>query len=135
MDKLDLILQKLDSVEAKVDSLEKRMDSMEKRMDSMEKRMDSMEKRMDSMEKRMDSMEKRIDSMEKRMEEKFLKLDLRMDNEILFGLRVVADGHFDLNRKLNAVMDDHTTKEQMYIRMIHISSELQKIQNHCKHCA
>ena len=128
MDKLDLILQKLDSVEAKVDYLEKRMDSMEKRMDSMEKRMDSIEKRMDSMEKR-------IDSMEKRMEEKFLKLDLRMDNEILFGLRVVADGHFDLNRKLNAVMDDHTTKEQMYIRMIHISSELQKIQNHCKHCA
>ena len=121
MDKLDLILQKLDTIEIKVDSLEKRIDSLEKRMDSMEKRMDSMEKRMDS--------------MEKRMEEKFLKLDLRMDNEILFGLRVVADGHFDLNRKLNAVMDDHTTKEQMYIRMIHISSELQKIQNHCKHCA
>ena len=114
MDKLDLILQKLDTIEIKVDSLEKRIDSLEKRMDSMEKRMDS---------------------MEKRMEEKFLKLDLRMDNEILFGLRVVADGHFDLNRKLNAVMDDHTTKEQMYIRMIHISSELQKIQNHCKHCA
>ena len=128
MDKLDLILQKLDTIEIKVDSLEKRIDSLEKRMDSMEKRMDSMEKRMDSMEKR-------IDSMEKHMEEKFLKLDLRMDNEVLFGLRVVADGHFDLNRKLNAVMDDHTTKEQMYIRMIHISSELQKIQNHCKHCA
>ena len=114
MDKLDLILQKLDTIEIKVDSLEKRIDSLEKRMDSMEKR---------------------IDSMEKHMEEKFLKLDLRMDNEVLFGLRVVADGHFDLNRKLNAVMDDHTTKEQMYIRMIHISSELQKIQNHCKHCA
>ena len=128
MDKLDLILQKLDTIEIKVDSLEKRIDSLEKRMDSMEKRMDSMEKRMDSMEKR-------IDSMEKHMEEKFLKLDLRMDNEVLFGLRVVADGHFDLNRKLNAVMDDHTTKEQLYIRMIHISSELQKIQNHCKHCA
>ena len=128
MDKLDLILQKLDTIEIKVDSLEKRIDSLEKRMDSLEKRMDSMEKRMDSMEKR-------IDSMEKHMEEKFLKLDLRMDNEVLFGLRVVADGHFDLNRKLNAVMDDHTTKEQMYIRMIHISSELQKIQNHCKHCA
>ena len=128
MDKLDLILQKLDTIEIKVDSLEKRIDSLEKRMDSMEKRMDSMEKRMDSMEKR-------IDSMEKHMEENFLKLDFRMDNEIISGLRVVADGHFNLNCKLNAVMDDHTTKEQMYIRMIHISSELQKIQNHCKHCA
>ena len=87
-------------------------------------KLDLILQKLDSVEAKVDSLEKRMDSMEK-----------RMDNEILFGLRVVADGHFDLNRKLNAVMDDHTTKEQMYIRMIHISSELQKIQNHCKHCA
>ena len=91
--------------------------------------------KLDLILQKLDTIEIKVDSLEKRMEEKFLKLDLRMDNEVLFGLRVVADGHFDLNRKLNAVMDDHTTKEQMYIRMIHISSELQKIQNHCKHCA
>ena len=98
-------------------------------------KLDLILQKLDTIEIKVDSLEKRIDSLEKRMEEKFLKLDFRMDNEVLFGLRVVADGHFDLNRKLNAVMDDHTTKEQMYIRMIHISSELQKIQNHCKHCA
>ena len=98
-------------------------------------KLDLILQKLDTIEIKVDSLEKRIDSMEKHIEEKFIKLDLRMDNEVLFGLRVVADGHFDLNRKLNAVMDDHTTKEQMYIRMIHISSELQKIQNHCKHCA
>ena len=98
-------------------------------------KLDLILQKLDTIEIKVDSMEKHIDSLEKHIEEKFLKLDLRMDNEVLFGLRVVADGHFDLNRKLNAVMDDHTTKEQMYIRMIHISSELQKIQNHCKHCA
>ena len=98
-------------------------------------KLDLILQKLDTIEIKVDSLEKRIDSLEKRMEEKFLKLDFRMDNEIISGLRVVADGHFNLNCKLNSVMDDHTTKEQMYIRMIHISSELQKIQNHCKHCA
>lgn len=99
MEKLDLILQKLDS--------------MEHRMDSMEHRMDSMERKMDSMKHRMDSMEHKVDSLETRMNDEFFKLNLRLENEVFFGIKAVADGHADIMRRYKNIIDLESPRYQL----------------------
>ena len=125
MKRLDLILEKLDSVENKVDSLEckvdslehkvdsleLRMDSLEHKVDSLELKMDSLEHKMDSLELRMDSLEHRMDSMEDKMNDEFFRLNLRLENEVFFGIKAVADGHADIMRKYKHLLDDRYDKE------------------------
>ncbi|MBR0305550.1 MAG: hypothetical protein IIX07_01920 [Lachnospiraceae bacterium] len=128
MKRLDLILEKLDSVEKKVDSLECKVDSLECRMDSMEHKMDSLEFRMDSMEHRMDS-------MEDKMNDEFFRLNLRLENEVFFGIKAVADGHADIMRKYKHLLDDRYDKEQILVRLVHHESKIHEIERNCKHCA
>ena len=128
MKRLDLILEKLDSVEKKVDSLECKVDSLELRMDSMEHKMDSLELRMDSMEHRMDS-------MEDKMNDEFFRLNLRLENEVFFGIKAVADGHADIMRKYKHLLDDRYDKEQILVRLVHHESKIHEIERNCKHCA
>lgn len=128
MKRLDLILEKLDSVEKKVDSLECKVDSLECRMDSMEHKMDSLELRMDSMEHRMDS-------MEDKMNDEFFRLNLRLENEVFFGIKAVADGHADIMRKYKHLLDDRYDKEQILVRLVHHESKIHEIERNCKHCA
>ena len=128
MKRLDLILEKLDSVEKKVDSLELKVDSLEHRMDSMEHKMDSLELRMDSMEHRMNS-------MEDKMNDEFFRLNLRLENEVFFGIKAVADGHADIMRKYKHLLDDRYDKEQILVRLVHHESKIHEIERNCKHCA
>ena len=114
MKRLDLILEKLDSVEKKVDSLEHKVDSLELRMDSMEHRMDS---------------------MEDKMNDEFFRLNLRLENEVFFGIKAVADGHADIMRKYKHLLDDRYDKEQILVRLVHHESKIHEIERNCKHCA
>ena len=128
MKRLDLILEKLNSVEQKVDSLEHKVDSLEHKVDSLEHKMDSMEHRMDSMEHRMDSLEDKVN-------DEFFRLNLRLENEVFFGIKAVADGHADIMRKYKHLLDDRYDKEQILVRLVHHESKIHEIERNCKHCA
>ncbi len=135
LEKLNSVEQKVDSLEHKVDSLEHKVDSLEHKMDSMEHRMDSMEHKMDSMEHRMDSMEHRMDSLEDKVNDEFFRLNLRLENEVFFGIKAVADGHADIMRKYKHLLDDRYDKEQILVRLVHHESKIHEIERNCKHCA
>ena len=133
-EKLDFIIAKVVSIDKKVDALENRMDALETRMDALETRMDALENRMDALENRMDALENRVgtlegkvDSLEKRLSivEVVLADDRRenrltrsiIENEINHNISLIAEGHYDLNRKVDEAI--HTTsdvaaKEEIY---------------------
>ncbi|MBR6614529.1 MAG: hypothetical protein IKK95_00955 [Lachnospiraceae bacterium] len=62
-------------------------------------------------------------------------IKLQLENEVTFGIRAVADGHFDLGRKLDDVIDQRYHKEQLYVRMLHLSTQIDKIKRNCRYCA
>ena len=107
MEKLDLILQKLETMDQKIDRLEHRMDSMEHK----------------------------VISLENRMNDEFFKLNLRMENEVFFGIKAVADGHADIMRKYKNLLDDRYDKEQILVRLIQHESKIHEIERNCVHCA
>ena len=124
MDKLDLILEK-------IESMEQRMGLMEQKMGSMEQKMGSMEQKMGSMEQKMNTMQVDINQMKESIE----KLNVRMDEEVCYGLRIVADGHADLERKINQALLDSKTKEHLHVKMLCIETEVHQIKRNCPLCA
>ena len=128
MEKLDLILQKLETMDQKIDRLDAKVVSLEHRMDRLESRMDSLESRMDSMEHK-------VISLENRMNDEFFKLNIRLENEVFFGIKAVADGHADIMRKYKNLLDDRYDKEQILVRLIQHESKIHEIERNCVHCA
>ena len=135
MEKLDLILQKLETMDRKIEVMDQKIDRLDAKVVSLEHRMDRLEARMDSLETRMDSLEHKVIFLESKMNDEFFKLNLRMENEVFFGIKAVADGHADIMRKYKNLLDDRYDKEQILVRLIQHESKIHEIERNCVHCA
>ena len=135
MEKLDLILQKLETMDRKIEVMDQKIDRLDAKVVSLEHRMDRLEARMDSLETRMDSLEHKVIFLESKMNDEFFKLNLRMENEVFFGIKAVADGHADIMRKYKNLLDDRYDKEQILVRLVHHEAKLHEIERNCVHCA
>ena len=118
--KRDVAQLKLDVSELKLDvaKLNDRMDVQEKRMDNLEKRMDNLEKRMDNLEDRMDHLDNRVNT-----------IGVTLENETNRGISIIAEGHRDLNRKLNEALKADEEKEMLLLRVNRLEGEVSKIKD------
>ena len=125
--RLDVIEKRLDAIEKRLDVLEQRVDALEKRMDALEKRMDVLEQRVGALEKRMDVLEDRVDSLENQMnslkgqmdtlEEKVRHFRLIVENDVQRSINIIAEGHQDLNRKLEDAIIAKNEREMILLRI------------------
>ncbi len=118
--KRDVAQLKLDVSELKLDvaKLNDRMDVQEKRMDNLEKRMDNLENRMDNLEDRMDHLDNRVNT-----------IGVTLENETNRGISIIAEGHRDLNRKLNEALKADEEKEMLLLRVNRLEGEVSKIKD------
>ena len=95
--------------------------------DKLEGRFDKLEERFDQLEGKVDKLEKKVDHLD--LEVRDIKLTI--DNEINPKINIIAEGHLDLNRKLDQYIG-HALKfdgefEQLNLRMVYQESELIKV--------
>lgn len=136
-EKLDLILETVISIDARVGRLEERMDRLEERMDRLEERMNRLEERMDRLEERMDHLEERMDRLEGRMdcleermdhlEERVAGIEITLENETNRNIRIIAEGHLDVIRKLDDSLKVSQESEIYQLRVNHLDAEIKKI--------
>ena len=88
--KLDLLLDKVFLIDTKVDSLDSRVDSFESKLNSLESKVDSLESRVSLLEHNMESLKFEV-----------IKTNLLLENETNRNIKIIAEGHLDLSRKLD----------------------------------
>lgn len=88
--KLDLLLDKVFLIDTKVDSLDSRVDSFESKLNSLESKVDSLESRVSLLEHNMESLKSEV-----------IKTNLLLENETNRNIKIIAEGHLDLSRKLD----------------------------------
>ncbi len=95
--KLDLLLDKVFLIDTKVDSLDSRVDSFESKLNSLENKVDSLESKVDSLESRVSLLEHNMESLKSEV----IKTNLLLENETNRNIKIIAEGHLDLSRKLD----------------------------------
>ena len=100
-----------------------RMDNMDKRFDSIDKRFDSIDKRFDSLDQRMDSMDQRMDSIQSDLSE----VRMTLENVTNRNIKIIAEGHLELSRKLDEVLRNDTNREIDRIRLNLLEEDVRKI--------
>ncbi len=54
-------------------------------------------------------------------------IELTLENEINPNIRMIAEGHLDLNRKLDEALKIENEKEMLFIRVNHLENEFRKM--------
>jgi chromosome segregation ATPase len=108
-EKLDLILSKLESHDTKFNSIEHRLDNIEHRLETHDTKLDNIEHRLGT------------------HDTKFNDIKLHLENVTDNNIKIVAEGHLDLNRKLDEALKVETEKELLLIRMNYLESELEEV--------
>ena len=94
-----------------------------KKLDEMNDRMDKMNDRMDKMNDRMDKMNERLE----RVESNTRDIQLTIENEIRPNIRIIAEGHLDLNRKLDESLKINNEKEIMKLHLTSLENEVRRL--------
>lgn len=142
MDKMDLILQKMDVMQSGIEQLQGdvtglKTDVAELKTDvsGLKTDVSGLKTEVSSLKAGLQQTNERLQKHEEYVAKELSAINLKLENEVQFGIRAVADGHFDLVRKLDDVIDQRYHKEQMYVRILHLSSQIDKIKHNCRYCA
>lgn len=118
--KEDVAGLKEDVAEVKRDVAQLKLDVSELKLDvaKLNDRMDVQEKRMDNLEDRMDHLDNRVNT-----------IGVTLENETNRGISIIAEGHRDLNRKLNEALKADEEKEMLLLRVNRLEGEVSKIKD------
>lgn len=101
----------------------------EKLEQKLDEKLSGIHTRLDSLEKRVGSLENGVSNLNEKMDKVDMRLrhvELTMENEITPNIMRVAEGHLDLNRKLNeAIKKDHE-RELLTVKLNYMYTEMQK---------
>ena len=96
--------------------LKTRVAGIEDRVTRIEDRVTKVEDRVTGIEDRMTGVEKRVTSIE-----------MTLENETNPNIKVIAEGHLDISRKLDDALKVENEKEILLIRVNHLENELRKV--------
>jgi len=112
--RLGKVEKKVDSMDVRLGKVEERVGEVEKKVNSMDVRLGKVEEKVDSMDARLGKVEERVDSMDGRLtrvekgvidvKNEIVIVRCIMENELDHNIKLIAEGHYDLNRKLDKAL-------------------------------
>lgn len=128
------ILEVINQMSGRFDRIEKQFDRMEEqiveRLDRIEERLDRVEERLDRLEEEvaalkadMQDVKARVD----RLEMKVASIEMTLENVTNRNIQIVAEGHFDLKRKMEDVLKVEDEKERLLVRVNFMEDDIRKI--------
>lgn len=54
---------------------------------------------------------------------------ITMENEVLRGIRIIGEGHLDLSRKMNQILETKEERELMELRVLSLEHEVRRIKD------
>lgn len=143
-EKLDLLLDKVASMDNCMTAMDNRMTAIEDHMTAMDDHMTAMDDRMSKMENSIwvlqDGQQKMQDDiLGLKQDQKVMSRDMRdvkqrvtgiemtLENEVIRNIRIIAENHTDLSRKLDDALKVDNEKELLLIRVNILENEVRKL--------
>ncbi|MBR1451277.1 MAG: hypothetical protein IJ591_06115 [Lachnospiraceae bacterium] len=128
------ILSILEVMNTRFDGIDKRLDKIDAHLGIIDARLDKVESRLGKVESRLDKVESRLDKVESRLgkvESDIKDIKMTIENEIKPAISIIAEGHLNLDRKLENIikMNENRLSEHeiMKLKINHLDSEVLKL--------
>lgn len=133
----DLLDTKLEPIRREICGLGNRLTGVEERLTGVEERLTSVEERLTSAEERLTSVEERLTSLEGRVtglesdiadiKQKIASLEITIESETNKNIRIVAEGHLDINRKLDEAIKASYDNDIYKMKVNMLDAEIKRI--------
>lgn len=111
--------------------INERLDKMDSRLDKVDSRLDKVDSRLDKVDSRLDKMDSRLDKVESKVTE----VQMTLENETNKEIRIIAEGHLDLSRKLDDSLKVENEKEMLLLRVNRLENEIRRIKQRIEEIA
>lgn len=76
-----------------------------------------------------------INSLLEPIKNEIKSIELTLENETNRNVKIIAEGHLDLNRKLDEALKVENEKEILLLRVNHLENELRKVKERLEQIA
>ena len=122
-ERLDKVDERLDKVDERLEKIDERLDKVDERLDKVDERLDKMDERFDKTDERLDKMDEHFEKLDKSVSD----IKLTLENETNRNIRLIAESHLTLNRKLDDALKVDNEKELLLIRVNILENEVRKL--------
>lgn len=122
--------QEIDDVKQDIVSLKQDMVSVRQDIDSVKEEMSSMHQEIHAVKEETGSMRSEVSSLREEMDavkQRLILIETTLENETNRGIRIIAEGHMDLSRKLDDALRVDNEKELLLLRVTHLENEVHTI--------
>ena len=123
--KIDAVENRIGAVETKIDAVENRIGVIETKIDAVENRIGVVETKIDAVENRIGVVETKADSLDYSVRD----IKLTLENETIKQIKIVAEGHQILNRKLDKALEANNEREILKLRLAHLENEIRQVKD------
>ena len=125
-EKLDLILSEMRDIKDEMQDVKGEMRDIRDKMQNMKGEMRDIKDEMQDMKGEMQDIKDEMQDIKRRT----TNIELTLENETNPNIKIIAEGHLDLNRKLDNVLKVENEKELLLIRVNTIENELHRVKEH-----
>lgn len=119
----DLLDTKLEPIRREICGLGNRLTGVEERLTSAEERLTGVEERLTSLEGRVTGLESDIADIK----QKIASLEITIESETNKNIRIVAEGHLDINRKLDEAIKASYDNDIYKMKVNMLDAEIKRI--------
>ena len=127
-----LTKEDLQAIAGLIQPLKDDMNIMKNEIMTLRNDIDVIKKDIDGMKNDIDGMKNDIDGMKndiKNLDKRVTSLEVHLENITDKNIRIIAEGHLDLNRKLDDALKVENEKELLIIRVRILEEELKKVKD------
>ena len=127
-----LTKEDLQAIAGLIQPLKDDMNIMKNDIKTLRNDIDVIKKDIDVMKNDIDDMKNDIDGMKndiKNLDKRVTSLEVHLENITDKNIRIIAEGHLDLNRKLDDALKVENEKELLIIRVRILEEELKKVKD------
>lgn len=115
--------QEMGSMRQEIDGMKQEIVSLKQDMGVMRQEIDFVKEETGSMRSEVSSLREEMDAVKQRL----ILIETTLENETNRGIRIIAEGHLDLSRKLDDALRVDNEKELLLLRVTHLENEVHTI--------
>ena len=116
----ELLISIGEMLEAKISPLREDIRELRQDMSDVKQDISGMKQEMGSMRSEIGSMREEMGGVKQRL----TRIETTLENETNRGIRIIAEGHLDLSRKLDDALKVDNEKELLLLRVTHLENEV-----------
>ena len=124
------VRQDMSDVKQDICVMKQEMGSMRQEIDGMKQEIVSLKQDMGVMRQEIDFVKEETGSMRSEVsavKQRLILIETTLENETNRGIRIIAEGHLDLSRKLDDALRVDNEKELLLLRVTHLENEVHTI--------